>query len=338
MRAVGLDYRERRLITRDVAEPESPAGSQVLLRVREIGVCGTDRELAGFRLGFPPEGADFLVIGHEALAQVVETGPAVKHLRPGDWVAPMIRRPCHPPCPSCARGRPDLCFAPVLKERGIFGLDGYFAEYAVDEEADLARVPEELVDYAVLMEPLSVVEKAVATALRVHEPGCETALVLGAGPIGLLSALALQARGLRVWLHSAEPAGHPRAQLARAAGVEYLTVLAERLADVVIEATGSGDAALAGLRCLAPLGVMVVLGADNAYGEIPFRDLIVHNRTVFGSVNASPKAFVNAASDLGHFDKEILGRLIHRLPFGSFHESILGPPGRYSKLTHVIWD
>jgi threonine dehydrogenase-like Zn-dependent dehydrogenase len=196
MRAVALDYAQQKLLVKDVREPERRTRTEVLVRIHEVGVCGTDRELANFRLGFPPAGSDVLVIGHEALGQVVEAGPEVGALRPGDWVTPMIRRACQPPCSSCARGRRDLCFAPVLNERGIFGLNGYFSEYAVDDAVDLVHIPDELVDCAVLMEPLSVVEKAIERALRVHEQGCRTALVLGAGPIGLLAGLLLQLRGL----------------------------------------------------------------------------------------------------------------------------------------------
>ena len=63
MRTVGLDYQQRQLVMKEVPEPELRTATQVLLRVHEVGVCGTDRELANFRLGFPPPESDFLVIG-----------------------------------------------------------------------------------------------------------------------------------------------------------------------------------------------------------------------------------------------------------------------------------
>lgn len=336
MRAVALDYQQRRLELRDLAEPKLETDSQVLFRVHEVGVCGTDRELAGFHLGCPPSGDDFLVIGHEAIGQVVETGAAVKDLQPGDWVAPMIRRACHPPCPSCARDRRDLCVSPQIKERGIFGLHGYFTDYAVDEAGDLVRVPASLAARAVLLEPLSVVEKAVDTALRVREPGVETALVLGAGPIGILSALILRLRGLAVSLHSLEPADHPRARLLRDAGIEYLTRATGRQADVVIEATGSPQAVLGGIRLLAPLGVYVVLGAANAEGKFPFLDLVIKNQTIIGSVNASPQSFSLAIQDLARFDQTVVDRMIRRVGFSDFQRSIQGQQADSPKLVHVV--
>lgn len=338
MRAVVLDYSSRELALCEMPEPELRSPSQVLLRIHEVGVCGTDRELALFRLGFPPAGQRRLVIGHEALGQVVAAGPAVQRLRRGDWVVPMVRRPCRPPCPSCARGRRDLCISPGMRERGIFGLDGYFADYAVDEEDDLVAVPASLVDRAVLIEPLSVVEKAVAAALRLHEPGAATALVLGAGPIGILAALALERRGLAVAVHSLEPPDHPRAALLAGAGIEYLPELGTREADIVIEATGSASSAVAGIERLAPLGVAVILGAPDAPAHFPFRRLIVGNRCVIGSVNASPEAFAAAVEDLASFDGGLIKRLIERTPLARFRENILGPPALAPKLVHVLAD
>jgi|YNPMSStandDraft_1061717.scaffolds.fasta_scaffold01003_10 threonine dehydrogenase-like Zn-dependent dehydrogenase len=338
MRALGLSYANRRLEFRQVPEPSIVGPTEVLLRVREVGVCGTDRELALFRLGFPPAGEEFLILGHEALAEVVACGSGVRRLQPGDWVVPMVRRPCRPPCPSCARGRRDLCLAPEQRERGIFGLHGYLAEYAVDDEEDLIPVPPSLLDYAVLIEPLSVVEKAVETALRIHEGGAGRALILGAGPIGILAALLLRLRGLEVAVHSLEPEDHPRAALLIEAGIAYRPRLEGPAADVLIEAAGSAEAALFGLERLAPLGVAVILGADDAFGRFPFRQLIVGNRSLIGSVNAGPGAFAAAVEDLGRLDRRILDRLLLRLRFADAARSILGPPGDAPKRVHVVAD
>src|SRR5207247_125180 len=145
--------------------------------IEEVGVCGTDRELAKFHLGYPPRGESHLVIGHEAVGRVVAVGGGVEFLRPGDWVVPMIRRGCPLPCRSCGRGRADLCLTGDYRERGIFGLHGYFCEMAVDRQQDLIAVPERLARFAVLAEPLSVVEKAIRTALRYREEPPATAFV-----------------------------------------------------------------------------------------------------------------------------------------------------------------
>src|SRR5436190_10153283 len=109
MKAVALNYTRREVEERDVAEPQLTAADDVLLRILEIGICGTDRDLASFRICFPSHGSEYLVLGHECLAQVMKTGPAVTGLQPDDIVVTIVRRPCHPPCRWCAHGRRDLC-------------------------------------------------------------------------------------------------------------------------------------------------------------------------------------------------------------------------------------
>ena len=99
------------------------------------------------------------------------------------------------------------------------------------ETCTVLRALASLADRAVLVEPLSTVEKAIEIALRLHEPGVETALVLGAGAIGILAAVVLRLRGLSVSLHSLEPEDHPRANLIRDAGIEYLPLMTGCRAD-----------------------------------------------------------------------------------------------------------
>jgi threonine dehydrogenase-like Zn-dependent dehydrogenase len=335
MRAVALDFERRALTERDVAAPAIARDDEVLFRVDEVGVCGTDRELALFHRGYPPEGESFLVLGHEAAGRVMEVGPAVTSLRAGDCVVPMIRRGCSPPCPCCARRRTDLCVSGNYRERGIFGLHGYFCEMAVDCERDLVAVPERVAEFAVLAEPLSVVEKAIQTAFRLREEPAATGGVLGAGPLGLLAAMAMRARGLDVWLYSLEPVDHPRARLAGQIGARYARSL-DAQADIVVEATGAAEAAFAAIRCLAPLGVCAILGAVAGQGEVSFRDLVLGNRIVYGSVNSSPEAFALAIEDLGRFDTGVLRRLIERRPFSAFAESIAAPSAGTAKIAHVI--
>lgn len=345
MRAVALDFDARRLVRRQAPEPGAIGPREVLFRVHQAGVCGTDRDLARFRFGYPPEGESYLILGHEALGQVVETGSEVTGLARGDWIVPMIRRACAPVCASCARGRRDLCLTDGYRERGIFGAHGYFCDWAVDDVADLVKVPPDLVEHAVLVEPMSVVEKAIDSALRVHIGEPATALVLGAGPIGVLAALALQLRGFAVALASLEARDHPRARLLERAGVRYFPAgggppLGRPLgpADIVIEAAGAPEAALAALKSLAPLGVAVVLGAPEAPAGLPLIDLINGNRTLIGSVNAAPESFAAAVRDLARLDGELLDAMVRRAGFGDFEESILGPPAEAVKIVHMVAD
>jgi threonine dehydrogenase-like Zn-dependent dehydrogenase len=335
MKALALDFEARTLGWSELDPPEFFANRDVLYRVHEVGVCGTDRALASFQLGAPPLGETRLVLGHEALGQVMETGNGVKSLNRGDWVVPMVRRACKPVCGSCARGRRDLCISGRYTERGIFRLHGYFTQRAVDTEEDLVRVPLKLVDFGVLVEPLSVAEKAIVRALAVHEGEPQTALVLGLGPIGMLAAMALKARGYAVRVQSLEPADHPRAAMLRLQDIAYEPGL-KGSADIVIEATGSTEAALFALEQMPPLGVMVVLGASNGAGPVPFLRMIVNNQTVVGCVNADTAAFRAAVEDLARFDRRALASLITRARFSDLPRSLNGPPPAAPKVVHVL--
>lgn len=335
MKALALDFEARTLDWSELDSPEFFAHKDVLYRVHEVGVCGTDRALASFAFGQPPPGETRLVLGHEALGQVMDTGQGVRSFNRGDWVVPTVRRACKAACSSCARGRRDLCISGKYTERGILGLHGYFTESAVDTEEDLVRVPLKLVDFGVLIEPLSVAEKAIVRALSVHEGEPQTALVLGLGPIGMLAAMALKARGYAVRVQSLEGADHPRVAILKLQGIAYEAEL-KGSADIVIEATGSADAAFFALQQMPPLGVMVVLGAQNGAGPVPFLRMIVNNQTVLGSVNADSESFRAAVQDLARFDRRALASLISRTRFSDLPQSLSGPPIAAAKVVHVL--
>lgn len=228
-----------------------------------------------------------------------------------------------------------MCLTGKALERGIFGLHGYMTDYAVDSASDLFRVPPDLADVAVLTEPLSVVEKAVERALAIHPGEPRRGLALGAGPIGILTALVLRLRGLDAAVFSREPYDHPRARLVRDAGLRYLTALEPESADIVVEATGSADAAFAGFPVLAPLAVYCILGSPNAHGHVPFIDMLVKNQAVFGSVNAGPQDYERAIQDLGRLERGVAHRMIHRVGFDDFATAIL-KAGTAAKTVHVL--
>src|SRR6188474_109504 len=97
MRAVGVlpNSREVRLV--EHVAPQITSDYQVMVRALEVGICGTDKEICHFVYGSPPQGFDYLVIGHESLGEVVEVGSRVRHFKKGDLVVPSVRRPCpHP--------------------------------------------------------------------------------------------------------------------------------------------------------------------------------------------------------------------------------------------------
>jgi threonine dehydrogenase-like Zn-dependent dehydrogenase len=306
----------------DVPEPARPSRRQATVRIREAGICGTDREIAALEHGTPPPGSDRLVLGHEALGEVVEVGSGVRTLTPGDLVALTVRRPCDDEtCVACQVGRQDFCISGRFVERGIVGADGYLTERVVEDERYLVRVPRSLAEVGVLVEPLAVAAKAAVdldAMLRRYpwEPLGLRALVLGAGPIGLLSAMMLVARNITTFVYSMEPADSDRAKLTRSFGAEYVSAadtalgdLAKRVGNVeiVFEAVGTAKVAFGALAALAPNGVFILSGVPGARGPIEvdldgiMRNIVLKNQVLFGTVNASRGAFEAAVRQLEQF-------------------------------------
>ncbi|MBI5281189.1 MAG: alcohol dehydrogenase catalytic domain-containing protein [Candidatus Solibacter usitatus] len=328
MRALALDFRRRAPAVFDIAEPPPPPPGHALLEIHEIGICGTDRELASFSYAAPPEGESTLVLGHEALARLVHDAPPFLK---GDWVVPMIRRPCAPACASCSALRPDLCLTGNYLERGITRAHGYFTRFAVDPVGVLIPVPAALVDVAVLAEPLSVVEKAIATALRLHPLAPRTATIAGAGPIGLLTAFALQARGLSPTVVSLEPEDHPRVLTLRRASIPYLRNHSPAPADLVFEASGARPHP----EWLAPLGVLLLIGASIHTVPLDPVRMIVGNLSAAGIINAGPAHFAAAFDDLARIPRPWLDSLLLRRAFDDWPASLAGPTAAPKPVHHL---
>src|SRR6202011_3267350 len=173
------------------------AREMAVMRVLEVGIDGTDTEINGGLYGEAPPGSDFLVIGHEALSVVEAVGEGVQGFRPGDLVVSTVRRPDD--CPNCRAGESDMCLFGRYTERGIKGAHGYMGDYYGETPAFMVKIPPGLRPFAVLLEPLSIVEKATYQAWKIQERmlwAPKRAVVLGAGPIGMLATILLRLRGV----------------------------------------------------------------------------------------------------------------------------------------------
>jgi threonine dehydrogenase-like Zn-dependent dehydrogenase len=322
MRALAIFPSQRELRIVEIAPPAPLGERDVLLRVREVGVCGTDREICAYHYGSPPAGTDRLVLGHEALAEVIEVGSSVRTLGRGDLVAMTVRRPCRDPdCVACRAGRQDFCLTGHFRERGIKEADGFMTELVVEDERYLVRVPRALAEVGVLVEPLSIAAKAaidLQVILRRYpwEPTRLRALVLGAGPIGLLAAMMFVARDLETFVYSLEPADGPRAKLVRSFGAAYVSAgevplsdMASRVGsvDVVFEAVGVAKVAFAAVEPLAPNGVFILSGVPGGNKPVEanldgmMRNIVLKNQVLFGTVNASRAAFEESVRYLEQF-------------------------------------
>ena len=357
--AVFPTCREVRLIEQE--EPQITRSDQVKLRILEVGICGTDKEICSFEYGTPPADSEYLIIGHEALGEVIEVGAAVTHLAPGDLVVPTVRRPCpHARCSSCRAGHQDFCETGDFTERGIKGEHGYLTEFVVDEARFMNPVPRHLREIAVLVEPLTIAEKAEyqlygliqrrppwidpAISERAQGRG-HTALVLGAGPVGLLGAMALRAAEYETFIYSREQESDPRIEVAKAIGAIYLSsqhIPVSQLEahigpiDLVYEAVGHSLLALEVLRALGPNGIYILTGVPGRQDLIEadpaalFREMVLKNQVVLGTVNAGAHDFSAAIADLETFHQRwpnaVRTLLAERTPIEQAVERILGRP------------
>src|SRR5215472_16145430 len=203
--------------------PEPPwSDGPVLARTLALGICGTDREiLEGY--GAAPSGEQRLILGHESLAEV-EIAPAGCGLAPGDLVVGIVRRPDPQPCPACAVGEWDMCRNGRYTERGIKERHGYGAERFRIEPDFAVKVDPGLGILGVLLEPASILAKAWDHTERIGQRARgwrpRSALVTGAGPIGLLAALMGVQRGLAVHVYDHNTSG-PKPVLTRELGAAY---------------------------------------------------------------------------------------------------------------------
>ncbi|MFB3827574.1 MAG: glucose 1-dehydrogenase [Bryobacteraceae bacterium] len=356
MRAVAVFPQRREVRLVEHPEPRIETPSSVKLRMLEVGVCGTDRDLCDFRFGAAPPGCDYFVLGHESLGEVVEAGPEAAHFRPGDLAVGMVRLPCAVPgCAACRAGRQDFCMTGRYRERGIQDYHGFMTDLVVEEARYLYAVPPELREIAVLVEPLTVAEKPLAELRAIErrlpwERATRRAVVLGAGPVGLLGAMALIEEGFQTWVYSRSRPPNVKAWIAEAIGAEYVSsaiVTPERLAervggiDVVYEAAGVPLAAFDLWRHLGPNGVFIFTGVPGSDVQVDWTplglNLLMKNQLILGTVNAGPDAFKAAIRHLGIFLRRWPGAvrslISARWPLERFREPVAGAAGG---IKHVI--
>ncbi len=303
----------------EAPEPELtdiPGGRGVLVKVLRVGGCGTDKEIAAAAYGKAPPGEEFLILGHENFGRVVAAGPnAPATLTPGTYVVASVRRPGGSIYDEI--GLQDMTTDDTPHERGISLRHGFLTEYYVDDAAYIVPLPDALREVGVLLEPLSVSEKALHQAfeiqrrLRVWQP--RRAAVLGAGPIGLLAALALRLRGIEVTCYSRRAAPYLNSDLIEELGGHYVSSVNTPLTgaathfgpfDIIVEATGYSPLVFEAAEALGKNGVLVltsVTGGDHT-AEIPTdrinQGFVLGNKVMVGSVNASRDDFERGVDDL----------------------------------------
>ncbi|MFB0562021.1 MAG: glucose 1-dehydrogenase [Candidatus Lokiarchaeia archaeon] len=329
MRAVVVTPPEKNSVQLMEIHKPKPKENEALLRILRVGLDATDREINDGYYGELPEGSPYLVLGHEAVGIVEEIGEKVKNVSVGDIVVPTVRRPCVQNCLNCSKGEVDMCTTGDYSEHGILKLQGFASDYAVSDADYLVKVPEEVREEAVFLEPLSIVEKGISQVFKIQERmvwEAEDTLVVGAGPLGLLASIVLRLKGFNVLNMSRNRVESTKAKIVRDVGGEYLDervnpfISIEDKFDIVIEASGAASAALETCGMTKQNGIICFLGLYREiqecedFGKV-FSNMVLGNRTAFGSVSSNIKHFEMGIKDLLEIKKKypkVMEKLVSR--------------------------
>ena len=257
-------------LTGDYPEP-APGEGEALIRVRVAGICNTDMEIMKGYMGFTG------IPGHEFVGVVERTRGARRDLI-GKRVVGEINCACGV-CSYCLEGLKTHC--PGRTTLGIVGRDGAFAEYITLPETNLLEVPANLSDEeAVFTEPLAA---AFEITDRIHVRPTHRVLVMGDGKLGLLSALVLKKTGARVTLVGKH---EKKLEIARAGGVDTVVpgeLGAERVYDLIVEATGTAGGIESALKLIKPRGTIILKSTVADWKEIDLTPVVVDEVTIAGS-------------------------------------------------------
>jgi L-iditol 2-dehydrogenase len=277
----------------DFPQPQ-PGTGELLIRVAACGICGSDVHgydgTSGRRI--PP-----IVMGHEAAGLVAAAGAGVTRFKPGDRVTFDSTVYCGE-CAFCRRGEVNLC-----DNREVIGVScgdyrrhGAFAEYIVVPERISYHLPESM------SFPEAAMLEAVSVALHaVHVNGDikgQTALVIGAGMIGLLTLQAARAAGAaRVFIADIDAT---RLSLARSLGVdeafhlsgpELTREILQRTggfgADLVLEAVGRTETIATAIDCVRKGGTVTLIGNITPKVEIQLQKVVSRQIRLQGTAASS---------------------------------------------------
>ncbi len=316
------------------------SSGQALVRLLELGIDGTDIEINRGEYGETPPDKDFIILGHEAVGQI--ENPGTTELGKGDFVVPMVRRPDD--CVNCQRGQLDMCLVGNYRECGIKGAHGFLREYLAEDVAFLVPVPKELRNIAVLTEPTSIATKGIEQAMEFHNRSAnpiDIAVVLGAGPLGLLTTALLKLHDYNIYTLDVVPRSSVKAQLVESVGANYVdgnvssvVSLADKIGnlDLIMEATGNSTVAFQAMSVLGINGVLCLMGVST--GQKPLEvnasclnmQMVLGNKMVFGTVSSNRGHFERSVESLIHIEERWpgwLSRLItRRLTLDKFRDAL----------------
>src|SRR5512136_55355 len=251
------------LVLEEIPVPRVKNPDDVLLKIKMVGICGTDVKILEGKHHFKPN----TVLGHEFCGEVVEVGSHVQYIKVGDRVAIDNNIRCGF-CSFCRMGLSSQCVEIKTSALGVMR-DGGYAEYCLVPEKQCFVLPGEIDDVlGTQVETLATVVNGMNTLLMLPY---DYVMILGFGPIGYLFAQFARNIAAKVAVTEIDPF---RIQVAKECGltvwnpkevdvVEKITEFTYgRKADIVIEATG--NALEQALKCVTPGGKVLPFGMDSS--------------------------------------------------------------------------
>jgi len=308
----------------ETAEPSAPGPGEALIRVRQVGVCGTDYHAF---LGEQPFFTYPRVLGHELGVEIVAVGPGVGNLEVGARCAVEPYFSCGH-CPACRRGTTNCCVN--LQVFGVH-IDGGLRERAVVPTARLHAAPALSFEQLALVEPLSTGAHAVARAALSDG---ERVLVVGAGPIGLsvIQFALLAGADVTVMDISAQRLAFCRRLWPQVTAIdardEPLTILQDQVGDdlptVVFDATGNQRSMMASFQYAAHGGRLIFVGLFQ--GDVTFHDPDFHRRelTLLATRNATGADFRRIIGYLEAGQIDLTPWITHRASFDTLIHAFPG--------------
>jgi len=303
-------------------EPLEP--NEILVRITRVALTRRDRLLLVNKQPALPEGEDYIIPGHVAMGKVVETGSLVKDFEPGDSVVPTIRRDCD----RCIDARSDLCPHPDrYQDAGLVRAHGFARDLVTIPGRYLIKIPPHLEDFALLLAPLSVAEKAHQEAVQItkrynfycyhdSENVIPRALITGMGPVGIMMAYLLSLYSYRLTVFCRRESDDLRSKILEPIDLEYINTSRVPLSRLekagysfgqLFETTGDPEYMINVMPFMGPNAVMAIMGAPENDSEEKLLEVDVNrvfsrmalgNQIVFGSIKAGRDAFESAVKHL----------------------------------------
>lgn len=360
MLAVGMLRGKPGVHSFEVPVPEVRQPDEVLIRMKEVGLDGTDFNAVRYNLQDIAEGRNEIVLGHEGVGVVEAVGSRVTSVAPGDIVAITVRRGCGV-CEPCLNNQSDMCLTGKYTERGLHGMDGLLTRFIIDREQYVIKVPPRIKRLAVFTEPLSIVEKGVEQIKIIqsrlpwfcnHQQhgylsrdwgGCKVGLVFGAGPLGLLATALLRLAKAYTYVADIVPEDHPKAHLVRDMGAHYVDTRRKTPKELVdfcctrkgeldfmFEASGAAETALRCIPFMSRSSIYVMTGIPRGDVRIELdaaelvRQIVRFNQVIVGSVNSNRRHFEMAINDIDQISRfhGMLSEMItRRVPLDDYQKA-----------------